>query len=386
MPHTYRLLLLSLFLGTSSLATPHKACADKEADIRIIVSTNVDGPESVKQLHALVSSTTPLPIHARNSGPSVNLVLNKIHSGDCVQYEPQEAAEFSLQFSEEGNLFKSLGKIFGVGNSIQKPKLVPVVYWKKQDESRHFGLMDLKNLETLHDVTTRETPIKELLAYPTDKRFTVLYVLCPKDRKAVCHLEIRHKGKWVNDPKSGKRLRYPVLGRSNRNGDLSQRILFGGDTPQGIYYLWGTMFTADPVFGNEPRIDLDANMPPVNSYVYELNSPVLDGLVPESARKDYWIHEWPLAYKLGRSYLRIHTNPEIMGKKSAAVAQEDSLFNPTQGCLNAGPSMKGLLETLVRLGIVRKDQIHTPEPATSPTLGWKVIPKIGNVFLIVRDY
>lgn len=302
-------------------------------------------------------------------------------------YEPNEAVELPLQFPEEGNFFKSLGKLFGIGPSVEKLKLVPVVYWKKRDGSRHFGLINPKSLESVKKLPLLEISAERLQAYQTDKRFTVLYVLCPKNRQTVCRLEIRHKGKWVRDPKTGKRLSYPILGRANRTEELSRRILFGGDTPQGIFYIWGTMFTADPIFGNTPRIDLDANMPPINSYVYELNSPVLDGLVPASARDEYWIHEWPLAYKLGRAYLRIHTNPDEIGNKAAtAVSHENELFNPTQGCLNAGPSMKPLIETLVHLGVIRSEQIQTPEPANSPTLGWKVVPKIGTVFLIVRDY
>ncbi|MEZ4752614.1 MAG: hypothetical protein R3B54_18850 [Bdellovibrionota bacterium] len=387
MPLTCRSLFLSLFLTSFALAAPHKACVDSTKNLQIILSTNIDGPESVKHLHGLVSEGAPLVVDEKNTSPSVSMVLKKLHPGDCVVFEPEEAAELAIRFPENSNFFKNLGKIFGIGANGEKMKLVPVVYWKKRDESRHFGLMDVASLNSLPKVPVRETSLKELLAYSTDKRFTVLYVLCPKNRESVCQLEIRHKGNWLKDPKTRKRLSFPILGRSNRTGEKSQRILFGGDTPQGIYYVWGTMFTADPVFGNAPRIDLDASMPPINSYVYELNSPVLDGLVPRSARDDYWIHEWPLAYKLGRAYLRIHTNPAEMEKKSStAVAHEDKLFNPTQGCLNAGASMKGLIDTLVGIGVIRREQIRTPEPATSKTLGWKVVPGIGNVFVIVRDH
>lgn len=376
---------LTLILPYQLLAAPLKGCLESPKPVELILSVNTDGPASVKQVHERVSTGQPLQVAEKNTRADIQFVLKPMRPQDCILYDLREQTALDLELPENANFFKSLGRLIGLGSRAVRRDVVPMVYFKHQDGSRHFGLIDAENLTQLKTSPITESSASDLLAYTPDKRFTILYVLCPSDRTSICQLQIRHQGKWVR--KAGKRLRFPILGRSRRGNAeaASCRTLFGGDTPQGIYYLWGTMFTEDPVFGNLPRLDLDSMMPPINALPFELHSPVLTGLVPEAALNDYWIHEWPLAFKLGRAYLRVHTNPSGTKSNQASISHKDEDFRTTQGCLNAGSAMKAILDTLVEIKVIRKEQIAHPDPIHSPTLGWRVIPKIGHVFLIVRD-
>ena len=118
-------------------------------------------------------------------------------------------------------------------------------------------------------------------------------------------------------------------------------------------------------------LDLDASLPPLNAYPYEMNRYVLEEIVPPAALNDYWLNEWPLAYRLGRVHLRLHGSQDPN--------------RPTEGCLNCGVKTGEILQLLVELGALAKEQILPRPPEDPKTLGWKVAPGLGKTFVVVKD-
>jgi hypothetical protein len=146
------------------------------------------------------------------------------------------------------------------------------------------------------------------------------------------------------------------------------------------------MFTENPIFGGVPRIDLDAAMPPLNAYPYNLNSYLLSELIPASSFQEYWVNEWPLAYKLGRVFLRVHANTIDEKNPSNYNTPKTQLsYRTTDGCINVGSQMTPLLDRLIDLGVFKKENVLKIEGATSSPLGWKVADQIGKAFLILKD-
>jgi hypothetical protein len=202
-------------------------------------------------------------------------------------------------------------------------------------------------------------------------------------------LRVKKDGKWLKDTKTQRIFDLPVLARSKRKtnpSNVSYRVPTGSDTPQGIYYLWASMFTENPLFGGVPRIDIDAATPPINSYPYNINSYLLSELVPDSSLNDYWINEWPLAYKLGRVFLRIHANTldenDPFNYKTPITQLS---FRASDGCINVGKNMMPLLEKLMEHGVFSKENIVKTEGANPNSLGWKVSGQLGRAFLILKD-
>lgn len=355
-------LVIALFYLSGAAWGAEKSC-HTGVDADLILSVNSDSQKAVHALNQKMA-TRKIEVAAENTGPNVQFVKQRMKTGDCVLYDSKENLTLDVA-------------------SVGQKQLTPVVYFRKSDGAKHFGLITTEELAKLSKAPHTETSTKAVTDYRGKHRdLTILYVLCPIDRNEVCHLTIRHKGRWVM--KGKKKWEIAVLARAERKPGVSIRLTQDMDTPQGIYPIWATMFTDEKGFGGHPRIDLDASLPPINAYPYDINAYVLDELVPAKSLNDYWINEWPLAYRLGRVHLRIHGNSGGAAKVNFTSASGEK-FRTTEGCINAGDGMMPLLEKLVQLGVFTKEGIAHVKPEDLSTLGWKVTPRLGRVFLILKD-
>lgn len=363
---------------------------------RFLRSVNIDSQAAALALHELAQKRE-IRVYGDNTGPEIQFVEEPLEPSDCLLLNWEERGELNVKIDQDSMRRKSR-RPFHRKVDVSKWRrpqgdqaLVPAILFRSRDASRHFGLISPESVLTLSlDRKHKETPVSRVTQFrPRHGDLVILYVACPPDRVGTCRLTIRNGRNWVTDRETGKRLEFPVLARSrapSEEPETGRRISHAGDTPQGIYYLWGTLFTEDKAFGKLPRLDLDAAYPPLNAHPYEVNSYVLSEILPKEAWDDYWAHEWALAYKLGRLHLRIHANPEAEPKGEAAtsrMAKEE--LSQTQGCLNAGKHMKPLLQALVSIGVLTKAQVERPEPLDSPTLGWRVSPRLGQAFVVVKD-
>ncbi len=340
-----------LAVSSQLMGAPERACLPPgAAPVKIALSVNIDSAIPAMALNKAMQERK-LRVAEKNDAPETQFLASEILPGDCLFFNRAETEKLLQGISER--------------------EMTPAILFKSSDGSKQFGLVDTASLSALvPDKKHREARTPALLAYRGKHQdLTVVYVTCPSSREKPCRLKIRKNGKWIAFER-------PVLARSRRGSrEPSRRISIGGDTPQGIYYLWATMFTSGNAYGGLPRIVLDAATPPPNSYPYEINSYVLSELVPDSARDDYWVNEAALAFRLGRISLRIHSSsPEARDAKS---------FEQTEGCISAGDGMRPLLEKLVALGALAPDTLKTkPDPSTR---GWKVSPAIGRAFVVVKD-
>jgi hypothetical protein len=336
-----------------------------DAKLSIFVSSIGDTQNDSFSLNRHMSSAMTT---AETNFAGAFFISTDLQSGDCLLANTDENID---------------GAAFG---QAKNSKFLPCVLFSASDGSRHYAAVDRLKFESLAKSAHKETGSEEILNFKSSHAdLLILYVICPKDRNEVCKLTIKDRGKWVR--KANAKLTFDVLARSDRQPDssnLSQRISIDGDTPQGIYYIWGSMYSPSHAFGGQPRLDLDAALPPINIGSYEVNSYLMSQLVPNSARSDYWIQEWPLAFKMGRNALRLHGSQ--MDKQSPyfyTTPKTQKSFLLTSGCMSAGKSMPELLETLGKLGLFSKETIY--EKGEPVTRNWRVTSKIGRAFVIVKD-
>jgi len=338
--------LLLLLIALPAFAAERR-CYDGATELGWIQSVNTDAQSAARRLNERLHAGK-LSFADENTGPEVQFVRKVMVAGDCVLGRPEETQTIIVE---------------GKGSTA----LMPIVFLRKRDAAKHFGFMLPENFAKLRAVPTyEELTTPSLLNYRGRHRdLTVIYVLCPAGRETACRLRIRHKGLWVKQ--KGKTAEFPVLAK----GQHRRRTGLNGDTPQGVYHFWATMFESETGFGGLPRIDLDASLPPLNAYPYEMNRYVLEEIIPPAALQDYWVNEWPLAYRLGRNHLRLH-------------GSEDP-NRPTEGCINLGKRTQELLDLFVSLGLLVKDQVQTRPPEDPKTLGWRVAPGLGKTFVVVKD-
>lgn len=258
---------------------------------------------------------------------------------------------------------------------------IPFVSIDKENFTAQYGIANVKELTKGRFTSNDRTiSVDDILGFDTDPNTTVLYVTCPKDRNELCSLKIKHKGQWYKE--NSEIFELPVLARSRRERgkqDKSFRLLKDGDTPQGIYHLWGTLFTVDRKFGAVPRIDIDGMQPPIN--FQHAHSPNYTRIVPKETFRDYWVHEFPLAFSLGRYLFRIHDNSvDPLFPDTYTTPDTNQTFRASAGCINTGTQMEKLLRVLVKLDVLTKEQIQNNKP-----YGRIEAPNIQNSFLVVID-
>jgi len=305
--------------------------------------------------------------------------------GDCLLLNLQEESLISVMLLESylpWHSFFSGVKSKAITNN---QNLVPVIIKRFQDQSRHFGYIPTNQLEQLEKISINELKTSELIQHKIPADLFVIYILCDQKREKSCEVKMRKGNRWLKT-----RTKLDVLARSRRESPTiidknnSYRITINGDTPQGIYYLWGSLFTDNPVFGNIHRLDLDAAFAPINSYIYEINRYLLEQLVPSNSLNDYWIQEWPLAFNLGRNSLRLHDNSLDSVKPNNFLTKDTEIpFRTTDGCINTGRNMKYILDILLAEKIISAEDLSSiSEPEK---LNWKALKNLGKSFIIVKD-
>jgi hypothetical protein len=359
----------ALFFSTVAWGGVEKRCV-KQGPFPYFLSTNADTQGDTTRFNKLMTDGEPAATAVNSS--RAFFVPSEFGPGDCLMANTAETFE---------------GTVVGQSKEI---KFLPVVARKADDGARRFGLVEAEKFAALPEAPrkSRESSPEEILNYPSAPAdILVLYVICPKDRDEVCELTIKDRGKWVKRPGSNAKVVFKVLARSERDPqfpNVSRRISTEGDTPQGIYYIWGTLFSPGTAFGGVPRLDLDAALPPVNGSAYEINSYLLSQLIPDSARDEYWANEWALAFKMGRTSMRIHGSS--LDKSSPyfyTTPKTKESYLLTAGCISAGKAMPELIEVLVAHGLFSKSQAF--DKSLPATRNWRVTSKIGRAFVIVKD-
>jgi len=299
--------------------------------------------------------------------------------GDCLLVNPDE--EMPLDVYEE--LPSGLRRKVAASSNF-----LPAVYYTQEDKSKHYGLLAQSKLPQLTAVSNHhESSTDAIVNYARNlpDLLFLLYITCPADRNSLCDLRIRNNGGWLKDAKIGKTLTLKVLARSQRENNTSgksQRTHVNNDTPQGIYYIWGAVTGGGTsAWHRLARIDLDAALPPINSQPYNIQSYLLSKIVPDAALDDYWLNEWPLAYSLGRVFLRIAPGDfEAQDDKTAAV----SGYNATEGCINTGSNHEMLLNIMIAAGIFKKDEVFG-RADHSEAKQWHVARKLGKALVLIKD-
>ena len=298
--------------------------------------------------------------------------------GDCLLVNPDETMLLDV--------YEELPS--GLRRKMAASHFLPAVYYAHQDNSKHYGLLEQSQLPQLtaasnHHESSTDAIINYAKSLPDD--LFLLCITCPADRNSLCDLRIRNNGAWLKEAATGKMLTLKVLARSQRENNTSgksRRTHINSDTPQGLYYIWGAVTGGGTsAWHRLARIDLDAALPPINSQPYNINSYLLSKIVPDAALDDYWLNEWPLAYSLGRVFLRIAPGDfEAQENKTAAV----SGYNATEGCINTGSNHELLLKIMVAAGIFSEDEVFD-KSATSAAKQWHVARRLGKAFVLIKD-
>ncbi|CAK8721523.1 hypothetical protein GCAAIG_11150 [Candidatus Electronema halotolerans] len=301
-----------------------------------------------------------------------------LRHGDCLLVNPDET--MSLDVYEE--------LPSGLRRKVAASSFLPAVYYAHQDKSKHYGLLEQSQLPQLTAVSNHhESSTDAIVNYaqnlPND--LFLIYITCPADRNSLCDLRIRNKGAWLKEAKTGKTLTLKVLARSQRENNTSgksQRTHVNSDTPQGLYYIWGAVTGGGTsAWHHLARLDLDAALPPINSQPYNIHSYLLSKIVPDAALDDYWLNEWPLAYSLGRVFLRIAPG-DFEGQENKTAAF--SGYNTTEGCINTGRNHKMLLKIMVDAGIFSQDEVFS-RVEQSASKQWHVASKLGKALVLIKD-
>lgn len=335
-------------------------------------------------LHPNESGVEVLMIKNIGSKEALRAIGSIMESGDVTAYDMNEKPDqyfIETQLFPQGCMLLKKDETQTLTVNGKKGHWIPFVVIDSESFTSQYGLLPESELaKGMLQSARSKFSTQDIINYSTDPKAVVVYVVCPQDRTELCTLRIKHQNQWVTH--NGKPFELKVLARSRRekgNFEKSFRLTKGGDTPQGIYHLWGTLFTEDRKFGKVPRIDIDGMQPPIN--FQHADSPNFTRIVPKEAFLDYWIHEFPLAFTLGRYLFRIHDNsvdPKFPDTYTTPETQKT--FRASEGCINTGTDMEVLLKILSDLNVLTKEQIKNKKP-----YGRLENKNIQNSFLVVID-
>lgn len=310
--------------------------------------------------------------------PSNIFIYDVLKKGDEVFFKEEESNLFTITSDKKIYLTKG------------HRNLVPFVGYSSLDDKKFFGLAEIKSLKKscLFSLDTKDLEVKNLLNVDLGP-LTVIYVLCPPNRDSFCKLYIKHGSNFLRDDNDNV-LALDVLAKSNYV-DLAntKRIANSQDTPQGIYVVWGTMYSSQKDFGLVPRINIDGygiganNIMSTLSYPYNIFSPLIDNIVPVEFQKSYWINELPLAQSMGRVAFRMHANRQNkLDVTKYLLSPSGEKFYRTEGCINLGSNMEFLLNSLIRIDALDRNY---SKRWINPEITWSISPKFGKVFLLLLD-
>lgn len=341
--------------------------------INIIERVNLSIP--AKEVNKAISEQA-IEVFENNQTPSVQFIASKIYPEDKILLNRKEKICLSVNF-------------INAKNKQEENDYIPFVGFRKHDDSKYYGLLPAKALKQLHVVKKTETKPEKILNHASNQNLTIVYALCPKNRKEVCEVTVKHQGDWVKN-ENGEMKRFKALAHSKReysNSEHSQRLINNSDTPQGIYGLWASMYSDHLEFGHKPRIDIDLNALPINGYPFDIFGFTLSELLPPDSLEDYWVNELPLAYALGRNLFRIHGNPLEVEKSDYTTPNTQLKFAKSHGCLNFGEQIGEFYELMRTLGIFEHSYQYKDKDTRKTNIQWHPAKrdKFGKSFLIVKD-
>ncbi|MBT3181427.1 MAG: hypothetical protein HN337_02845 [Deltaproteobacteria bacterium] len=379
-------ILLAMLLISSLCGAAEKFFVGENADnekLSMIVSSKTGSQSAAIERNRLIKDGRLTSGHGDTS-PDDLFINWRLNPGDTLLLNSDERLTLDVgTSSDSGNFITRFFNSLVDGNKSKK-SLIPAVLFRFNDKSKLYGLIEEDKLDKLIRVDESEdTATNDIVNHSgmNQKGLLLIYVICPSDRNTPCDMRFKRNGRWLMNSKEKEPLSFKVFARSVREYDdpkVSLRTHINSDTPQGIYYIWGSVISRK---GDRlPRIDLDAASTPINGYKYDINSYTLSQIVPEEALDDYWINEWPLAYSLGRVHIRIVSSAFENGYSEMPASSS----SPTHGCINAGENQKTLLELLTSVGVLEKASLSASSDVKSPKQ-WSISPKIGSAFLILKD-
>ncbi len=363
----------------------HNLLADMASSIKkYIAPTSIDIIKRVnvtsnlqKNINQQINASS-ITVYAKNHDIKVAFINDKLRINDTVLLNLDEKQLINIKNSNSLEIIKD--------------NLIPIIYWSGREMRKEFGFISLKKIKFLKEVKYDPVSVNDILKHHTPG-MTVVYVLCPHRRDNLCRIMIKHNDQWIKNSKDDilvlhgiARSRYNI--NYNRDDSSSIRLAPNSDTPQGIYGLYASILSEDPLFGLMPRIDLDMSsgfsISPINGFPYNIFSSVVDALVPKNAQQDYWVNEWPLAYALGRSAIRIHTNPSNIDKDKFYMHFDKRSFHRTSGCINLESDLSVFLNILKKIGVFNNN--YAIGYKSNSSIGEYVIANnIGYNFVIVLD-
>lgn len=200
---------------------------------------------------------------------------------------------------------------------------------------------------TLRDVAELDAPpplppLQDLLNWQIAPNQMHAYVLCPRDRTALCRLMVKDRSGAFVPQADGSPWSVPLLRRSLHGLRWN---LTRGDTPQGIYRIEGVRSPSADTFrayGQFPRVNLYV---PHEAGVREFlpGQPGTVGaiaqyraLLPPSWRSYFPIYQSYWAGRIGRGLFRIHGSGEDPAFFANSARFPHSYgWSPAIGCLSA---------------------------------------------------
>ncbi|MFQ3618316.1 MAG: hypothetical protein SNJ57_13720 [Cyanobacteriota bacterium] len=199
----------------------------------------------------------------------------------------------------------------------------------------------LRDLAAL-DAPPAAPPLQDLLTWQIAPDQMHAYVLCPRDRTALCRLMVKDRSGEFMQQADGSLWSVPLLRRSLHGLRWN---LTRGDTPQGIYRIEGVRSPSADTFrayGQFPRVNLYV---PHEAGVREFlpGQPGTIGaiaqyraLLPPSWRNYFPIYQSYWAGRIGRGLFRIHGSGEDPAFFANSARFPHSYgWSPAIGCLSA---------------------------------------------------
>ena len=362
-----------------------KFCLESEVSLPLILVKNPGTSLSNLKINSWMSRNE-IPINKADSPEPALFIEDQLLVGDCLLLDRREEAHYQIIKTENYYPWHSFISGKDKREIKEERNLIPVIVHRFKGAARQYGFISSELFLQLKESLVEESSTEEILKHPLPKNILMIYVVCDKEREATCELTIKKGNKWLKFP-SGKSS-ISVMAKAKRETATIQkgsyRIAIKGDTPQGIYHLWASMFSQDAAYGLINRLDMGAIFPPLNAHSYEIYKPLMELLVPEKSLNDYWLQEWALAFNLGRNTIRLHDNtldPERPGTYQPIGS--DIKYRETHGCINTGRFMKEILSLLVKEGIFTHEELDNREQLEK--LNWQISSKIGSAYILVKD-
>ena len=360
-----------------------------QKEVRFIERVNYGSPIQTEYVGNLFNNNQII-YRAVNDDPSITFMPYRFRPGDEILFNTDEVNVYKIAEDKTKKAYQKYDDYFdNSAITFENKQVVPCIVYTKSNRSKKFGWCFYPTDNKLKEIKYKQANVEDLLDYKNSNKFTLLYVILPKDRLSTGYLKIKHQGEWIKDS-NGEIWQMPIMGlsRVTLKKNKNNRIDPDSNTPQGIYRLEGVMKNEENLeLGDKPYLDIDSGWLPVGAAPHNFDYPIMSEIIDEKYWNDYWINEYALGYATtGRNLLRIHGNsvdPNHLPKyedKNTKI-----LYRPTKGCLNAADGMNKLLDILVDIGVISLKYDNYVTFASGKKKYWNKTQSIGRVFVIVKD-